>query len=425
MKKHKILWQLAPLAAALVLVAILFFSPLTIETKYSSTQLKEFAADPMNRNVFIGYSVKEQAFSQKNFLPILGSSELEHFDPYHPSSFFAKYDSSVTPFLAGQPGTQSLTQFFFVNSAGEALKNRKIVFVISPQWFSPQGIGTPELANFTSKGELYSWITSANPESAATQELAKRLLNFKNFPEDLTITSALKSLSAGKKPSTLTMLQLSAAEQLWKREDALFSGITAAQTNLDTNADKVQSLSSGLPDSLNFSRLNQLATENGQKNGANNPYQIQNSVWTKSIKKVAKARHGVMRNVSYQQSPEYADFQQLLNQFAENHDDVEFIIQPVNGAWYSYSGLSYQTLDNFSQKIRYQLNSQGFHNVLDLTDKYHEKYYIGDTIHLGNRGWVAVDEATVNFLKQSMENNYQLNNDKFLSENWQLTKNVQ
>ncbi len=40
-----------------------------------------------------------------------------------------------------------------MNSVEKQLHNRKIVFIISPQWFTRKGIGTPELSQFVSKGE--------------------------------------------------------------------------------------------------------------------------------------------------------------------------------------------------------------------------------------------------------------------------------
>ncbi|WP_290123310.1 D-alanyl-lipoteichoic acid biosynthesis protein DltD, partial [Lactococcus fujiensis] len=59
-----------------------------VAPKYSKQELNEFAADPSNRLNFIGYTSKEQSFANKDYLPILGSSELEHVNPFHPTSFF-------------------------------------------------------------------------------------------------------------------------------------------------------------------------------------------------------------------------------------------------------------------------------------------------------------------------------------------------
>lgn len=416
MKNHKIWNHLLPLLFAFILVAVVFFSPLGITPKYGEQQLKAFASNPGSRMNFIGNSVKTQALENKNFLPIMGSSELEKFDAYHPSSFFQKYDPKVTPYLIGQPGTQSLTQFFYLNSSGQVLKNRKIVFIISPQWFQPKGASPAELSQFISKGELYSWLKSADPKSPSTQILAQRLLSYKDPFGDPSIESAVRFLARGKTVPAFDKLQFSLGELLYKREDAIFSYFSLEHP--DKTYKEVQNLSDSLPEKLNFTELDDLAYKSGEVASKNNPYQIKDSVWTNNLKKSAAKRQGQMQNISYLNSPEYTDFQQLLNQFAANHDDVQFVIQPVNGAWYSYAGLSYDKLEDFSNKITYQLQSQGFNNILDLTDKYNDKYYIGDTIHLGNRGWVALDKQIESFLKVPKSTDYQLDNQYFLSKEW-------
>lgn len=149
--KIKIFRAIGPLIAALALVGLLIFLPINVGMKYSKDQLIKFAQSPLNTPSFTGYSIKKQAYSDPEFLPVLGSSEMEHVDSFHPSAYFKKYNSGFTPFLVGQPGTTTLTHFFYMNSVANELKNRKIVFVISPQWFSKQGIVESELKNFVSQ----------------------------------------------------------------------------------------------------------------------------------------------------------------------------------------------------------------------------------------------------------------------------------
>ncbi|GBG97115.1 D-alanyl-lipoteichoic acid biosynthesis protein DltD [Lactococcus termiticola] len=415
MKKHKIWNHILPVIFAFILVGLVIFGPWSITPKYAKDTLKEVAINPKIREFYIGSSVKDQALADKTFLPIMGSSELEHFDAFHPSSFFAKYDPKVTPYLIGAPGTQSLANFYYLSSTGNRMKNRKIVFIISPQWFSKKGTSEAELSNFVSKDALYSWLKSADPKDKATQSLAKRMLGFKSL-DDPAIVNAMRQLAAGHPIYLADKLQIDAGSRLHDREDALFSGLNLGKLKL--HPENLTALNQELPDKLNFDELDKLAYEAGEKASDNNKYQVKNSVWTKNLAPQEKQRKDSMKNVSYLQSPEYSDFQQLLNLFAKNHDDVQFVIQPVNGAWYSYTGLSYDKLEDFSNKITYQLQSQGFTNILDLTDKYNEKYYVEETIHFGNRGWLAVDKQIQSFLKAPSQTDYTLDNEEFLSPEW-------
>ncbi|MDR2977423.1 MAG: D-alanyl-lipoteichoic acid biosynthesis protein DltD [Streptococcaceae bacterium] len=420
--KRKLFKALGPLVVALIMVAVLMFLPLNIGAKYSHKQLTKFGQAPYNTPSFTGYSIKKQAFSNSKFLPILGSSELGHVDSFHPSVYFTKYPAGFTPYLAGQPGTTSLTQFFFVKSAAEQLKNRKMVFIISPQWFTGKGVTNPELTNFVSKGEIYSWLISADPKAETTAKLAKHLLNFNFLKSEGEIHHILKRFSQKKAMTKLQKLKVSSSLQFWRQEDLLFSGISQWAANQMGLHHKIDKLSKKLPKNPNFDELDALAYSKGEKASSNNPYRIRNAVWKKIARSKAKTRKGRLANASYLKSPEYTDFQQLLNVFAENHDDVLFVIQPVNGSWYEYLGLTEQKLQEFSSKIRQQLSSQGFNQIADFTSMYNTPYAIDDTIHFGNRGWLAVDQEIKKFMESPSKIDYHLDNERYLSEDWAMNK---
>ena len=77
-------------------------------------------------------------------------------------------------------------------------------------------------------------------------------------------------------------------------------------------------------------------------------------------------------------------------------------------------------LDEFSLKINHQLASQGFDQVLDFTADRGEDYFMEDTIHIGWRGWVALDQKVAPFLaeRQSQDPTYQLD-PYYFSKEWQ------
>ncbi|MDR2834094.1 MAG: D-alanyl-lipoteichoic acid biosynthesis protein DltD [Streptococcaceae bacterium] len=430
MKKHKVLKEALPLLIALFFVGFLLFSPFNIGINFSKTQLQQFAQNPGSLQNFTSFSVRQQLFSQKDFLPILGSSELEHLDPFHPSPFFMKYDKETTPLLVGMPGTHPITHYFYLLPIQNELKNRKVVFIISPQWFTKNGLGVANFQNFVSTNDLDYWMSHANSSDYATQQMAKRLLGFKEKNEDVALKDALTSLSKGENISKRTTLNLNIQTSMWKQQDLLFSRIYQWQQSLLATTpssainmeQKIIDNSLLLPPSLNFKKLDQQAYEHAKENSTSNPYRISDSAWNKLIKPVYEKSANSQKDVSYLQSPTYADFQQLLNIFAANNVDVQFIIQPVNNKWMSYTGLSMQMLQTFSQKITYQLQSQGFNNIVDFTDKYNEPFFIGDTTHLGNRGWVAVNQHIMEFLKKPSPGNidFRINNEKFLSQEWKM-----
>ena len=74
-------------------------------------------------------------------------------------------------------------------------------------------------------------------------------------------------------------------------------------------------------------------------------------------------------------------------------------------------------------KMENQLTKQGFTNIVDLSKNGAKKYYMTDTIHIGWRGWIDVDNAVQKFMKLPNKRcEYQMSN-YYYSKEWQnITK---
>lgn len=205
-------------------------------------------------------------------------------------------------------------------------------------------------------------------------------------------------------------------KQQWlKSEDQMFGNLLIKNWH-SMSIDRKAKL---LPSHFSEHKLNELAVQFGQRHTSSNRFGIDNRLYQMDLKgQRMKKLRGSQSNFDYRQSPEYGDFELVLNQFAQQHTDVLFIIPPVNSRWARYTGLSQTMLRQTNAKIKYQLQSQGFNHVLDLTDQGHVKYFMQDTIHLGWRGWLAVDQVVRPFMKQKNHRvNYHINS-KFYSPKW-------
>jgi len=159
----------------------------------------------------------------------------------------------------------------------------------------------------------------------------------------------------------------------------------------------------------------------GKAATSDNRFQISDKFYHQGLQKELKGGKlkNFQKNLSYTKSPEFSDFQLCLDQFARLNTNVLFIIPPINAKWQKYTGLSATMLKQFDQKIHYQLQSQGFNNIVDLSQKGNVPYFMTDTIHLGWRGWLAVDQRVNPFLTKKQTQPHYAINDKFYSTKWQ------
>lgn len=375
--------------------------------------MEKQAAVSLSPVVFKNQSIKKQALSDKQtkFVPFFGSSELRRMDRYHPSVMAARYHN-YTPFLFGSRGTQSLPQFFNINSMENQMTDEKAVYIISPQWFTKQGVQAPAFKYYNGSYANLTWLQKANPKSPYDRYIARRLLTL--IGKDGTVGAAARKIAAGHALNSWDRFIINTRVNLLQHEDALFSGFQINknyQKYINPNIDK-------LPKHYNYNTLYQDAVKTGEHDTTNNRFRVKNSFYTQRIKPDEKHLGGSQKNFNYTKSPEYGDLQVVLNEFKNTNANVLFVIPPVNAKWEKFTGLDMQMYYRTVAKIKFQLKEQGFTNVLDLSRDGGKTSFMEDTIHIGWAGWVKFDQVSNRFISNKQPTPKYKLNDQFLSQKW-------
>lgn len=411
--KKKLFATIGPLCLALLILGGIFLSPLKF--RKVDANLTATAANSMAVNVIKGDIIKNEAMKDPRYVPFFGSSEFSRFNAFHPSVLAEQYNRNYRPFLLGAAGTQSLSQFFMLQSMAKEMKGKKAVFVISPQWFVKGGVSKEMFSLYFSPLQTYRWAVQTSKTDEMERYTAQRLLRFKNVASDATLKAVLQQISVGEELSVTQKKMCQLKINMLSREDELFGHV-----GMIDHDSKIMKGMRTLPETYDFHKLDKLAYNTGQEKTKTNPYQITDKFYNKRIAPVEGTLKGAQEDFDYRQSVEFSDFQLFLNEVAKLKMDVLFVIPPVNERWSDYTGLSTDMLDEFSLKINHQLKDQGFKHILDLTDRRGEDYFMEDTIHIGWRGWLEMDKAIAPFLKEVKAKpiEYQLNDD-YYSKEWQ------
>lgn len=411
--KKKLFATFGPLGVAVVILAVFFFS--SYQFTQPSEAVVQDAASSMANNILSGDVIKNEAMKSKNYVPFFGSSELNRISPFHPSVLAKKYQRSYTPFLLGAPGTQSLSQYMMMQSMGDEMDHRRVVFVISPQWFVKNGVDKPAFDAHYSKLQVAQWLVSTGKIQVQDRYLARRLLYYDHPEKDQEMNRLLTKVAQGMRLSKSDRAVLAYKIRLFTREDELFSTL-----GMQSRQQQIDHASQQLPAIYDKQELSRLANRLGAQQTTNNKFLIQNSFYQNRIAKIVPKLKNAQKNWEYRYSPEFSDFQLVLQELAQKHSEALFIIPPVNEKWASYTGLSQSMLEGFTKKIKFQLQSQGFNQIADLSNQGNVDYFMNDTIHLGWQGWLACDQYIQPFLesKQQVHPSYQLDS-AFYSKEWQ------
>lgn len=398
------------IAGLLVLLLIVFYP----SSKSHNLMEEKYSAASISAESFKERSQKVRALTDPNirFIPFLGSSEWIRFDSMHPGVLAEKYNRSYRPYFMGQAGAASLSQYFGLQQITSELENKQAVFVISPQWFTKEEHDAPTFQSFFNNDQLTAFLENQSGDLAA-QYAATRLL--KKNPR-VPMKGIVEKLAKNEQLSDFDQTMVNLSAEFNERQAALF-GQFSIHGRLKYK-DHIEKYLSSLPEQFSYEELENIARKDAEENTTNNDLGMDNHFYTTQLKKDLKNLEGYQKNYNFLQSTEYNDLQLVLDQFAKSKVNVLFVFQPVNKKWMNYTGLNEEMYQHSIEKIRYQLESQGFTNIADFSKNGGDPYFVKDTIHIGWLGWLAFDKVVNPFLSNpTTAPNYQMN-DRFFSQDW-------
>ncbi|CAH2713014.1 Protein DltD [Neobacillus rhizosphaerae] len=375
--------------AFLVMVILVVIPNKWIESMIPKSRVTQ-AATELNPFMFQGKYVQQKMLEDKHFLPIYGSSELARLDRFHPANYFKETREDFTPFLIGRGGTESLIHLLnFSEHTGE-LKGKKIVFVLSPQWFQPNGTDESHFVPNYSSLQGYDFAFNKRIDPTIKRKAIHRLLKFSPIQND---------------PLLSIMYKAEITDNPWtKRKATLVRPIAFAYRELMVKKDLYYTLVGGIPRKREISpkvknkhwhELVDQANHFGERRSTNNQFYVSNYQYNK-IKKLVPSLKNKKAGASYGESPEYDDFQLVLDLLKQSGADPLFISVPVNGKWYDYTGFPKEGRTAYYDRIKNQIESEGF-QIADFSKHEYDPYFMKDTIHIGWKGWVYTDKVIKDF----------------------------
>ncbi|KEK23104.1 D-alanyl-lipoteichoic acid biosynthesis protein DltD [Bacillus gaemokensis] len=379
------------IVACLIFIIVLLIPSRTLVSLISNEKVED-AATSLQKEKLQGVFLQQKMLENSKYLPMYGSSEFSRMDAYHPSNYFKVNPEGFTPFLIGTGGTQSLAHILNMTSTMDQLEGKKVVFILSPQWFKKQGVTEGDFSSNFSKQQTYHFIFNDAIKPEMKKKIAKRLLDFDIVRKDLILKNSLEGIVYN--------------DTTYKIKARVSKPIAYINRNISDHKDLVKSLFNIKPTteqknvglrSLSWEEARKHAEQSGKVESTSNTFGIENPYYVKhKLQKKLQGLKGFKEKESYNESPEYEDLQIVLDIFKQKNVKPLFISVPVHGPWYDYAGFPKERRDVYYKKIREQVEKAGF-PVADFTSHEYDKYFLKDTIHLGWKGWVYVDEALQKF----------------------------
>ena len=409
----KRLWMIfgPVLIAGLLVFLLIFFYPTEMRHNLGAEKRSAVAT---TIDSFKERSQKVRALSDPNmrFVPFFGSSEWLRFDGAHPAVLAEKYNRSYRPYLLGQRGAASLNQYFGMQQILSEIENKQAVFVISPQWFTESDYEPAVFQEYFNSDQLTSFLENQSGD-ISSQHASKRLL--KQF-SNVSMKDIVQKIANKESLSEFDYMRIEIGSLINQKQANFFGQFSIRQWL--KYKEHVEKYLNTIPDQFSYQAIEYVVKADAEKNTSNNEFGMDNRFYDTQIRDYLKKLKGSQTSYNYLKSSEYNDLQLVLTQFSKSKVNPIFIIPPVNKKWMDYAGLREDMYQQTVQKIRYQLESQGFTNIADFSKDGGEAFFMKDTIHLGWLGWLAFDKAVDPFLSNpTPAPTYHLN-ERFFSKDW-------
>lgn len=364
-----------PIILSLVLFGIFLVLPASWFTGLINSKTIATQSVALTDQVLKGTLVQDKMYQSDAYYPIYGSSELEKDDPFNPAILLNNRNQvSKKPFLIGTGGSTDLVNAVELGSQYGNLKGKKMAFIVSPQWFTKNGLTQDNFKARISKVQLNQLFNQEQLSPELKQRYAKRLLQFK----DVENRSYLEKVAQGKTQEDKSYLSNFKDEQLKKIE--AIKAVYPLRKSPVSHVDSVTSKNDSWDDVMKEAEIY------GAKHTKTNEFGIRDEYWDL----IKKHKRKINRNHEFREnSPEFKDLELLVDTLREAGADVDYIIIPSNGKWYDHIGIDKDRRQNIYKKIDKTIVDHGG-QTYDMSDKDYEPYVVSDAVHIGWKGWVYI-----------------------------------
>lgn len=341
-------------------------------------------------------------------IAVMGSSELSAADENaYPRSLYNDGNSDFNMILMGRGYTQSLHHAIDVAALGNFIPSHKVVLILSPQWFTEEGIGETEFASRFLERSFSTAIKNPGLSYEIKRRICDRVeqLLRNSDPEQYKRVLMYDRVYVERKVAPVDSLYLFFWDLLMENKNK--SMLVEEVEELEEIPHTKEQVKAGAVD---YGELMEKAVLQGEKECTNNVFYIYDDYFMKYVMPQLSTSGGG----SFSNSVEYSDLELFLDVCGELDIKPLIVSMPVNGLWYDWINFPAGEREIYYQKVRDLCQSKDV-QMLDFSQKDYEPYFLKDVMHCGWKGWVYLDEGIYR---------YHLDNDKVVQYPFPVTASV-
>lgn len=344
--------------------------------------------------IFSGESIKKNM--NQDTMVVMGSSEFRWGRDMksHPAKMFQ--DKKMNMMMIGAGYYQSLFHSVELSAIADGIQNKKVVLILSPQWFKKDGVVPEAYASRFPELNYIAMLKNENISLSTKQYMINRTeeLLVKD-PPTLKRVKAYNRIFVNGHATAEDKKIYQGFISFYGEKARLSLYVSAKMQGIETERSEGESEPDQEPD---WNEYMNWAEEAGQKQSSN-PFFVKDSLYQKQIVPRLESAKDSATGGNYGVSREYEDLRCFLQVCRDSGIKPMLVLAPVNGYWYDYTGFPESGRTSYYQNIR-DIAAEYDAEVADLSDQEYTKYFFLDRVHFGWKGWVMINENIYKFAKQ-------------------------
>ncbi|MBO3445408.1 D-alanyl-lipoteichoic acid biosynthesis protein DltD [Clostridium sp. CCUG 7971] len=386
----KLGYILMPITVGVIFVLLInVFLDFEIKGLLKEKDLTKIMNDPISDTKDKG-SIANNYFLSKKDILMMGSSELSSaIKRQHPTNYFNTNRSKNGLTAIGRPFTQSLQHTTTLGSLNPEIKDRKVVLLVSMQWFmDKEGVSGEHYQLRFSPSQFYNFLDSNKLSKDSKDKLVARsenLLSTSNEYKPEYVYSKLYNsndfTSKTEKFLLKPYFELRKYFVRLKEKGLLYKKLLCSE-NAKSYKEKGK---------IDWEKEKSLAIEEAKHRVGNNELAIDQYYYNENFKEGIDKFKDRYKDVNLLESVEFKDYELELQVCKELGIKPVVVVLPSMDRYYNLTGISKEERHEFYDKVIDEAKKYDFESI-DLRDKETEKYYLRDVMHLGTKGWVDLCE---------------------------------
>lgn len=329
-------------------------------------------AENIQQEIELAASLKNQ-----HSITIFGSSEL---GPLTYSPYFFLPDSLHIPTVAfGHAHHQSFAMFCELLAMQEQLKGTKICILVSPGWFETEGTNIEAFLEFVRPNFMKAIIKNDRIPLKYKMEIGRYITsNMSLIEEPNNSIEYFNNLYSSKNPAVVK----SVLNKLNSRSEEVNYSVTV------NNKKQV------IPIEYTWENTENRIQKSFISSVKSNKFFISDEYYkTYLLDKNGKYKHGKTDLFDVSTNRELADFKLLVDLLKRYKCNASFVIQPLNP--YHYDDL--ENYDEIIRAVEQEIKANDFpcYSMFVTKKQEYEPGTLTDVMHLGDYGWMKVNEFLV------------------------------